>query len=99
MDNSKVHRSHFSLDKLSSLGIIQMAQPPYSPDILPCDFYLFGKIKEQIKSNNYEDSETLKNEIINFLKKIPKKELSSVYNEWIKRLTSVIKSKGEYIIE
>ena len=99
MDNSKVHRSFTSVQKLSSLGIIQMPQPPYSPDISPCDFYLFGKLKEFLRTIQVEDEEILKKEIITFLGKISKMELKSTYNEWIRRLEFVIKNNGDYILK
>ena len=99
MDNAKVHRSKISGEKLSSLGVIEMTQPPFSPDISPCDFYLFGKLKEYLKTIEAEDEDDLKSKIINFLKKISKKELKTVYSEWIRRLELVIKNKGDYIIK
>ena len=65
----------------------------------PCDFYLFEKLKEFLKEKVIECEETLKTEIINFLRKISKKELKKVYEEWISRLELVIKLEGDYIIK
>ena len=59
-DNAKTHTSKASLEKLSTLGINRMPHPLYSPDISPCDFYLFGKLKELLKGEIMENEEDLK---------------------------------------
>jgi len=37
-----------------------LEQPPYSPDLAPCDFFLFPKLKEVIKGTCFKDSEAIK---------------------------------------
>ena len=39
-DNAPVHNSILVTDYLTKIGI---PQPPYSPDLSPCDFWLFPK--------------------------------------------------------
>jgi hypothetical protein len=33
--------------------ITQLCQPPYSPDLAPCDFWLFPKLKSPLKGRRY----------------------------------------------
>jgi hypothetical protein len=33
--------------------------PPYSPDLAPCTFYLFGYIKGRVASASFEDPDQL----------------------------------------
>jgi hypothetical protein len=33
--------------------------PPYSPDLAPCDFYLFGDIKGRLAGASFEDPDQL----------------------------------------
>ena len=42
MDNSPVHKSKLTHCFITSHGLYMPRHPPYSPDILPCDFFLFG---------------------------------------------------------
>ena len=42
-DNAPVHNSIFVTGYLSKMGIKTVPQPPYSPDLAPCDFCLFPK--------------------------------------------------------
>ena len=34
--------------------IIQVTQPPYSPDLVPCDFWLFPKLKSLLKGKGFQ---------------------------------------------
>ena len=44
-DNVPVHNSILFTDYLSKMGIKTAPQPPYSPDLAPCDFWLFPKLR------------------------------------------------------
>ena len=42
------------------MGIKTVPRPPYSPDLSPCDFWLFPKLKEKLKSCRFETIEEMK---------------------------------------
>ena len=44
-DNAPVHNSIVVRDYLTKMGIKTLPHPPYSPDLVPCDFCLFLKIR------------------------------------------------------
>ena len=44
LDNSHVHTSKLSSEKYAEYGFKKAPHPAYSPDVAPCDFYLFGFI-------------------------------------------------------
>ena len=44
-DNAPVHNSILVADYLTKMGIKTVPQPPYSPDLAPCDFWLFPKLR------------------------------------------------------
>ena len=43
-DNAPVHNSILVTDYLTKMGINTVPQPPYTPDLSPCDFWLFPKL-------------------------------------------------------
>jgi hypothetical protein len=43
--NAKPHSSRPSLQKIEEYGFIRVQQPPYSPDLAHCDFFLFCYLK------------------------------------------------------
>jgi histone-lysine N-methyltransferase SETMAR len=42
VDKAKAHTSKMSIKKIEELDFILVPQPPYSPGLAPCDFFLFG---------------------------------------------------------
>ena len=34
--------------------LTQVTQPPYSPDLVPCDFWLFPKLKSPLKGKKFQ---------------------------------------------
>ena len=42
------------------MGIKAVPQSPYSPDLAPCDFRLFPKLKENLRGCRYETFEVMK---------------------------------------
>ena len=68
-DNTPVHNSILVTDYLTKMGIKTVPHPPYSPDIAPCDFWLFPKLRgchfetiEQMKEAVTKDIDTLTQE-------------------------------------
>jgi transposase len=50
MDNSMCHNGHNGrkvTDELEVLRLNRVPHPPYSPDLSPCDFWLFGMLKQE----------------------------------------------------
>ena len=45
-DNAPAHTSHLVQQFLAKHGTAQLQQPPYSPDIAPCDFFLFQGLRK-----------------------------------------------------
>jgi histone-lysine N-methyltransferase SETMAR len=40
---------------LAKNSITKMDHPPYSPDLAPCDFWLFPKLKNALKGQRFSD--------------------------------------------
>ena len=59
-DNTPVHNSILVTDYLTMMGIKTVPHPPYSPDLSPCDFCLFPKLKEKLRGCRYETTEEMK---------------------------------------
>ena len=55
-DNVPVHNAILVTDYLSKMGIKTVSQPPDSPDLAPCDFWLLPKLS----SCRYETTEEMK---------------------------------------
>ena len=96
-DNSPIHKSQQSIEKINELGFILLEHPPYSPDIAPSDFWLFGFLDEKRKGTVASNEEELIIQTKEILSKIDSTVLGTVFKEWIRRLNMVIKGNGEYL--
>ncbi|VEN44849.1 unnamed protein product [Callosobruchus maculatus] len=57
---------------LAKNNTVMVPQPPYSPDLAPCDFFLFPKLKRPMKGRRYatiEEIKTASKEDLNDIKK------------------------------
>jgi hypothetical protein len=57
--------------------------PAYSPDISPCDFWLFGFLKEKLKEPERSTSDEIIETITAIWNYATFEELQSVFSEWI----------------
>jgi histone-lysine N-methyltransferase SETMAR len=97
MDNAPAHKAKTTKKAFEETpNMKEMPQPPYSPDIAPCDFFLFGYLKNRLKNYVINNSEELFNITLEIMTEIPRQTRLNVFHEWIFRLETVIKYKGEY---
>ena len=95
-DNAKPHKSNVTSKKIIDLGITELPQPAYSPDIAPSDFFLFGYLKEKLKHWKIESRVGLIEAILTEMNKIDQMMLDRVFFEWLSRLEKVVTSNGNY---
>ncbi|KAJ4438667.1 hypothetical protein ANN_14614 [Periplaneta americana] len=48
-------RDEKTTDQIRKLRWTTLKHPPYSPDLVPCDYHLFGKLKESLRGTRFED--------------------------------------------
>ena len=71
--------------------------PPRSPDLNPCDFYLWGYLKARVYNPLPNTIDDLKFNIEREIKKINKDVLKNVFLNFVKRCDLVIEAKGSHI--
>jgi histone-lysine N-methyltransferase SETMAR len=71
-DNASAQKAHSIQVFLASHGIPVIQQPPYSPDMAPCDFWLFPQLKTALKGNRFDDIDKIKKNATSTLNTIPK---------------------------
>jgi hypothetical protein len=71
--------------------------PPYSPDLAPSDFYLFGYIKRNLSGTSFNEGDELLSAIVDISDFIEKATLNRVFLEWIERLRRCLDISGDYV--
>lgn len=95
-DNAPAHTSLLVREFLTKNNTVMMPQPPYSPDIAPCDFFLFPKMKTNMKGRRFANIEEIKRQSLNELNAIPKSEFQKCFEDWKKRWHNCIIYDGDY---
>lgn len=95
-DNAPCHRSKEVKNYMTLKKLSRAPHPPFSPDLAPSDFYLFGKIKNKTQGVHFQDEEELLLTIQSEFEKIPKDELFRVFDGWMKRCRLCIQHQGNY---
>jgi hypothetical protein len=70
---------------------------PYSPDLAPSDFFLFGYVKGKFMGYRAETPSELLVRIRVILAEIPRETLNAVFLEWMDRLQKYVQVDGEYV--
>jgi histone-lysine N-methyltransferase SETMAR len=94
LDNA---RHHLTPEKFAELGIRRHPHPPYSPDLAPCDFWLFGYLKNSLEGRSFDNDMALRAAVTEILVSREPEVFVRVFNEWKSRLQQCIDRGGDYI--
>jgi transposase len=95
-DNASSHTAKTVKVAVDKTRMKILPQPPYSPDLAPSDFFLFGYVKNQLKGKKSANTEELYENVKEIIEGITPDTRLRVMRDWIWRLESVISSFGEY---
>ncbi len=94
-DNAPVHCTFkicdFAINQVNALD-----HPPYSPDLTPCDFFLFCKIKNTLKGYRFQSVENIQKNSTAVLKGIKEEEFSVCFGQWKHCMEKCIQYKSNY---
>ena len=91
-DNALVHYSILVTDYLTKMGINTVPQPPYSPDLAPCDFWLFPKLR----GCRYETIEEMKGAVTKVIDTLTQEDFHGVFRKLLGRYNKYIETGGDY---
>jgi hypothetical protein len=84
-------------DRMAAAELERMAHPPYSPDLAPYDFFVFGYIKGKLLGTQYPKPEDLVSQVRNSIEGIRPALLKNIIESWKGRLLDCWNSNGEYV--
>ena len=79
---------------LASKKVKVLNYPRYLPDLSPCDFLLFPRLKKMLSGNKYTSRSSHGSAIYQCLQQIPKEDYLSAFRDWVKNVTKMCFSKG-----
>ena len=80
-DNTPVHNSILVTDYLTKMGIKTVPRPPYSPELTPCDFWLFPKLR----GCRYERIEEMKEAVTKVIDTLTQEDFHGAFQKLLER--------------
>ena len=74
------------------MGIKTVPQPPYSPDIAPCDFWLFSKLS----GCPYETTKVMKEAVTKVIDTLTQEDFHGAFQNLLERYNKSIAAGGDY---
>lgn len=96
-DNAPAHSARVTQEFLASTQLTLLPHPPYSPDLAPADFFLFSKIKKNLKGKRFDSREELLTALQGELEKVTREELRDCFSAWFQRMQKCIDLAGNYV--
>ena len=74
------------------MGVKTVTQPPYSPDLAPCDFSLFPKLR----ACRYETIEEMKEAVTKVIDMLTQEDFHGAFQKLLERYNKCIAAGGDY---
>lgn len=95
-DNARPHIAKQTQGVIRAKNWEVLPHPPYSPDLAPSDFYLFGPMKDFMRGKNYGSLNEIKADLNEWQKCLPENWFSRGIRKLPERWDRCIESAGEY---
>jgi histone-lysine N-methyltransferase SETMAR len=96
LDNYRVHLSKTTQQFTSENHTLHVPHPPYSRDLAPSDFWLFGRVKAALVGQRFEEPEELPEADAESLNEIQRLELKLAFSHWLERVRWVLANNGDW---
>ena len=91
-DNASVPNSIFVTDYLTKMGIKTVIHLPHSPDLAPCDIWLFLKLR----GCRYETIEEMKEAVTKVSDTLTQEDFHGAFQKLLERYNKWIATGGQY---
>lgn len=95
-DNATPHKSEHVTSLVREYNWEIFRHPPYSPDLSPCDFDLFPKLKMPLRGQRFDDLDDLKSAVAKQLRLITSGCLATGIADLPTRWNAVVERRGHY---
>jgi len=95
-DNAPSHRALITREFLAHKGITTLPHLPCSPDLAPCDFFLFPKMKLLLKGRRFDRVEEIQRESQNVLGMLREQDFQHAFQQWQWHWVRCVAAQGDY---
>ncbi len=90
------HSARTTQDFLQAKKVEVMEHPLYSPDLAPCDFWLFPPLKHELRGIQFPSNASVATAIQRFFKTLTPDDFLKMFTNWRQRWDECITKEGCY---
>lgn len=96
-DNARPHTSLVTREAINKFGWTVLPHPPYSPDLAPSDFHLFGPLKKFLRGTHFDNDEDVIRAVKKWLREQDKTWYKRGIHDLVSRWRKAIRLDGDYV--
>jgi transposase len=93
-DNAPAHNALSVRQFLAKKQVPVLHHAPYSPDLAPCDLFLFPKLKHLLKGTHFQSIEDIQRKTTDLLKGFTQNDFQKCFHAWKKHMQHCIQAQG-----
>jgi histone-lysine N-methyltransferase SETMAR len=94
--NAPVHNALLVWQFLAKKQVPVLHHVPYSPDLAPCDFFLFPKLKHSLKGTHFHSIEDIQRKMTDLLKGFTQNDFQKCFHARKEWMQQCIEAQGNY---
>lgn len=96
-DNARPHTAARTLAQIDEMGWDLLKHPPYSPDLAPSDYHLFGPLKQHLRGKHFRNDDEVKEAASEWLCSQPSEFYAEGIDKLIDRWDKCVQKEGDYV--
>jgi len=96
-DNARPHSANQTTATLRSFKWEVLQHPPYSPDLAPSDFHLFGPLKHHLSGECFPDDDAVERAVRAWFRQQPKEFYATGFQGLLKQWDECLNLYGDYV--
>ena len=97
LDNAPSHNATLTLNLIQQLGWTHLPHPAYSPDLAPNDFWLYSRLKKNLRGVRFPSLDVLKEAVVDEISQITAMEYHHVIlSSWPRRWHRCLEEQGNF---
>jgi histone-lysine N-methyltransferase SETMAR len=96
-DNARPHNATATVSTIEEQRFECIPHPPYSPDLAPSDFYVFGPLKDALSGKQFRDDDEVRLTVHEWMRNRPKDFFPRGIYALVKCWHKCFELAGEYV--
>jgi histone-lysine N-methyltransferase SETMAR len=96
-DDARPHTSLRAREHITKMGWTVLPHPPYSPDLAPSDFHLFGSLKNALRGTRFEDDDSVIEAVMKWLRRWEKSWYRQRIHALVPGWRKAVQIDGDYV--